>query len=231
MTMHTLRPALASAVIAIVLVGCAADGTGGPDPSGAPSTNDAHQTTTPSGGDPPPPPFDASFDESDAGSTTTPPMQSSPPPSGGDRCVDTNDAGGSEALAQKLPDTDDCDGAGGTIKGVMNGAVDVDFYEFHVKDSFFCEANPHFQTSAEALEVCVFVKCDNSGTTTIKGCGSGAPKTSAIGDPGCCFATPGTMDFGYGCSGFIDPDSATFFVKVSQPAGDKCEPYSISYHD
>jgi hypothetical protein len=211
----------------MVLLGCAADAS---DPNGDPAstpTQNQNDTKTPAGDSTDPPPFDASFDETDGGSGATPPP-ANPPPSG-DECIDKSDAGGSETLASKLPETDDCDGDGGTIKGVMNGAVDVDFYSVHMKDTFGCIVSPHFQTATAGLQVCVFVKCDNSGTTQIKDCGSGAAKTSDIGDPGCCFATPGTMDMGINCSGIND--SATFFVKVAQNGGDKCEPYAIDYND
>jgi hypothetical protein len=224
------HPRSATACVAaalLFLVGCAASSGGdSEDPNGDPATNES--TKKHSGQqDPEPPPFDASFpdESSDAGATPPP---STPPPSG-DQCIDKDDPGGSETLAKKLPDIDDCDSSATNVKGVMNGAVDVDYYSVHAADTFFCVVGPHVSSTAKGLEVCVFVKCDNSGATTISGCGGGVAKTSEIGDPGCCFATPGSTDISLNCSGIND--SATLFMRVSQNGGDLCEPYELDYHD
>lgn len=210
---------------ALLLIGCASNnGEGAPDdPASAQPTTHSEKKK----GDDDSPPFDASFPDetSDAGASSPP---ADPPPSG-DQCIDKDDPGGSETLAKKLPDIDDCDSSATNVKGVMNGPIDVDFYQVHAADTFGCVVGPHVSSTAKGLEICVFVKCDNNGATSVSGCGNGAPKTSDIGDPGCCFATPGSVDISLSCSGIND--SASLFFKVSQNGGDKCEPYEIDYHN
>jgi len=217
----------ATLLSAMLFIGCASNNgdSAADDPATAEPTTHAEHATKDEGDDAPA--FDASIpDESPDGGNQTP---TDPPPPSGNQCIDKDDSGGSETLAKKLGDIDDCDGSGTNVKGVMNGAVDVDFYKVHAADTFGCVVNPHFSSTAPGLEVCVFVKCDNNGTTSVSGCGNGAAKTSDIGDPGCCFATPGTVDISLNCSGVND--SAELFVKVSQNGGDKCEPYQIDYHN
>lgn len=224
--MHSRRVA-AVVFVAIAVaswMGCAANGTSD-DGTGTGSGTSGGSSGS-SGKTPPPPPepppsnpdFDAAFPE-DSGGDPTPPQ--------GDQCVDNNDPGGTESSAHALANIDDCDSSGSTITGTMNGAVDVDMYKFQGTDTFGCEVNPTASSSTTGLELCVFVAC-MSGSIDFKGCSGGVQKTSDIGDPGCCVATPGTTTLDYNCVGTTS-ESANVFIRVKQ-TGTTCLPYSVAYH-
>lgn len=144
-------------------------------------------------------------------------------------CDDKDDSIGSETGAKQLPATSDCDNDEKVVSGVMNGAVDVDFFKFSVADKFGCSFDPHFEAKTAGTEVCVFVSC-GSGAATITKCDGGVQATSDIGTKGCCAAAPANVTPEWDCPGFTDNDSATVFVRVRQPAGNACLPYSWSYH-
>jgi hypothetical protein len=173
------------------------------------------------------PVFDASFaptDPSDAGPNAA-------PPSGGSAsCVDDNDPGGSENLAKQLPPTDDCDNSFKTVKGVLDGAVDVDFYKLSGSDKFLCSLDTEFSSGTASTEICVYARCKNATANAVSGCKQGTEDSSVVGMKGCCAAGPGKATPSWDCSGITDNDSADFLIRIRQEAGsDKCLPYSFSY--
>ena len=208
------------------MVACASASGDGTDPSNddpavtsEPTTPKAPSTPAANASAPPGPAFDPQFPDD-----KKPPA---PPPA--DECIDKDDSGSSETLAKQLPATDDCDNDEKIVSGTMNGAVDVDFYKFNVTDRFGCLFQPHFEAKTAATEVCVFVSC-GSGAATINGCEGGVAATSEIGLKGCCASGPANVTPDWDCPGFTDDDSAQLFVRVKQPTGKACLPYSWSYH-
>ncbi len=153
----------------------------------------------------------------------------------GEQCLDNDDPGADEAAAMSLPEIDDCDKSGkgygqnAPLKGVLEGASDVDVYKFHGKDANGCVVNPTVQSPTAGVETCLFVKC-STGTTNFKKCVSGTEKTSAGGNPGCCIAAPGIAQVDFSCGGLTQLDtSSDVFVQVKQ-TDDLCTPYQLAYH-
>jgi hypothetical protein len=133
-------------------------------------------------------------------------------------------------VAKVLPGTDDCDDSLKTIKGVVNGAVDVDFYKLSGSDKAGCKVETEFGATAAGLELCVYARCKNSTKNAVTGCAAGTPSTSAIGTKGCCAATPGKAIPEWDCDGITDNDSADFVIRVKQAKNaDTCVAYSLTY--
>ncbi|WP_146646661.1 hypothetical protein [Labilithrix luteola] len=153
-----------------------------------------------------------------------------PVPDGGKECVDTDDPGGSEALAKALGDTPDSDDTTKTVTGVLNGVLDTDFYSLSVTDTFGSILEAHFKTPTSGIELCVFLKCkDAKVTTNFKGCTGGVETTSSIGMSGCCATGPSEATPKWSCGGFTTTDdSANFYVRIKQTA-DACTPYDWTY--
>src|SRR5690349_20989572 len=104
-----------------------------------------------------PAPFNPSFDPNQK---ETDPNKDPAPPGGTAECIDKSDPGGAENVAQKLPDTDDCDDDFKTISGVMKGAVDVDFYKLSATDKgpslsnpLGCRVEADFETQTAGTEL------------------------------------------------------------------------------
>jgi hypothetical protein len=167
------------------------------------------------------PDFEAGFPEDDAGNVD-------PTPDGGDTCVDNGDPGSSENTAKALPNTDDAQNNPITVKGVLNGPVDVDFYKLTMADLNFHLVEADLQTQTPGVEFCAFVRCKGGGPTTVSGCNGGVLKTSDIGTKGCCATGPSKATPKWDCTGFTDDDSADFFIRVRQTQ-DKCTAYTWSY--
>lgn len=172
------------------------------------------------------PAFDASFSQEQDANVD-------PTPDGGDTCVDNDDPGSAENVAKQLGETSDCSSAGTkTVKGVMSGAVDVDFYKLSMKDElgFTCQVDPDIGSPTSGLELCVYARCKNSTQDAVTGCKQGVENTNTIGMKGCCATTPGKAIPKWDCAGITDDDSADFVVRVKQAAGgDKCLPYTFTY--
>lgn len=172
------------------------------------------------------PAFDASFDPvEDDGSTGSTTDAGEPT-----TCADDDDPGSSENTARQLPATDDCDNNMKTVKGVLNGAVDVDFYKLSGTDKFGCGLDTEFSTSTQGVELCVYARCKNATPNAVSGCASGTlDSTSIPGMKGCC-ATAGKATPRWDCSGITDNDSADFVLRVKRAAGgDACRSYSFAY--
>ena len=204
--------------IAGAWLGCATNGDPAVDvPAPAPGTPGTVKPDPTSRPD-----FEAGFVDmtGDGGSSVDP-----TPEGGGDTCVDNGDPGGAENTAKALPDTSDSQNTAISVSGVLNGAVDVDYYRLNVADTFGHLLQPDIQATSSGIEMCVFAKCP-SGTSGVTCKAPAVAKKSDIGVDGCCATGPASVTPTWNCGG--TNDSAQLFIKISQTA-DKCLPYSWSY--
>ncbi len=209
---------LGAIAIAGVWLGCATNGEPAVDePGPAPGTT-ATVKPDPMGR----PAFEAGFPDMDGGGDGGSLVDQTPP---GDTCVDNGDPGGAENTAKALPDTDDAQNTAISVNGVLNGAVDVDFYRLNVADTSFHLLQPDIQATSAGIEMCVFAKCP-SGASNVTCSAPAVAKKSDLGIDGCCGTGPSSVTPGWNCSG--TNDSAQLFIKISQTA-DKCLPYTFSY--
>lgn len=228
--------------LAVVLFGSlAACGTdNGEDPYTSPVPSSTSSTTKDAGTTRPP--FDAgSGDTTDPGDDDPNDVPDSGNPDPGDpdpgdpdppdpgQCVDANDPGGTEPLAKALADTDDNQDHDITIKGVLNGLGDVDFYKFSVSDTKLHVMNTNFATPTKGAELCVWISC-KKGDTNFKGCKGGAEDNTLTGRKGCCVTGPGSPTPDWECKSTAQlNDSADIVVRVRQST-DECLPYAWSYN-
>ena len=236
-------PTLAYAAIALALIACGS----GPDDeaSGAPTSPAAREENAEPA--PPsasaPPAFSADFSHAPPGPSSTASPGASP---AGATCNDPGDPGSAETLAKALPDTDDCNDDHQTVSGIANGSVDVDFYSLAATDRgislehpFGCHLDTDFSIEGAGAELCVFVRCKSLGLApqppaeVVTGCDGGTLATSDVGMRGCCAtasdAAAARAVPKWDCSGFLDNESSDFFLRVRQPAGNACLPYTVSY--
>lgn len=210
----------ATVVVGVAWMGCAT--TNGDDPADEDGELGPAPTSTPKADAAPRPDFEAGFPTEDSGIPDDP-----TPDGGGDTCVDNGDPGSSEPTAKALADTTDGVDTTTTIKGVMNGPVDVDFYKLNVADVTGGILQPDIRTQTLGVELCVFVRCTSGKTTTLKTCAGGAKATNpGTGTEGCCGAGPANISPDWDCPGFND--SASIFFRV-RPTGNACLPYTFSY--
>lgn len=215
-----------AATIVLAVVGCATDNGDFDDPNEVEDYDPPPKTKEPD--DPQPPGFDASIDEEDP--EPEPWDGEDPTPPDGDQCLDPDDAGSSENTAKALPATDDCDNNYKVVEGIANGAVDVDFYSLSMKDKTGCVIQQDFEARPAGVEMCVYVRCQNSKPDAFKGCKEGVADTNGIGMKGCCAAAPGRAVPDWSCAkGLGMDDSADFFIRMRQINGDQCLPYEFRY--
>lgn len=182
-----------------------------PAPAPTPTTSKADSGTRPD--------FEAGLPEPDAGNVD-------PTPDGGDTCVDNGDPGGAENVAKALPDTNDAQNTAISVKGILNGPVDIDFYRLKVADQNFHLLQPDLQIATSGVEMCVFVKCDTNGPSNVTCSNPAVAKKSDIGTDGCCGTGPSAVSPGWDCKSTTD--SAELFIRIKQ-TGNACLPYSFSY--
>jgi hypothetical protein len=221
-------PLVVSASIAAVfaIAACSSSQGGGSDP--APPEDDITEAT------PKPKPKDTTPAAS-ATSTETPPPPPPPTDDGGapgsdagSTCKDTTpEPGQSELEAYALPAIDDCDGSGGTVRGVANGMFDVDTYKFRGNDTYLCRLDPKATNQTPGVRMCLFAQC-LAGKTTVTSCLAGTAATSKTGLPGCCVDGPGDVKLDFDCNGSGD-DTADFFLRIDQPKTNECIAYQASY--
>jgi hypothetical protein len=210
---------LGAIVVGVGWLGCATNGDPAIDEPGPVTSGTS--TSKPDSGTRPD--FEAGFpDEPDSGTGAG----GDPTPEGGDTCLDKDDPGGAENVAKALPGTDDAQNTAISVSGVVNGAVDVDFYKLHVSDVSFHLLQPDIQATSSGVEMCVFVKCDTTGSSGVTCSAPAVKKTSDIGTEGCCATGPAAVTPGWNCSSTTD--SATLFFRIKQTAS-ACLPYSFSY--
>jgi hypothetical protein len=142
-------------------------------------------------------------------------------------CNDPMDPGGSENTATALKNTDDCDGDGSSIKGVIDGMLDIDMYSLQAADTFGCVIGPTSSTPSTDIQYCMFIKCQGGGMD-FKGCSGSTQEKSDIGLDGCCLTQPGTLTIDYNCTGTTN-DSIDVFIRV-KGLKDACIPYTSTYH-
>lgn len=213
---------VAALAVTLSAMACATSNGDSADEEPLPSSSSSSGSSSSSSGSSRPA-FDASFeDEPDANVDPT-------PEAGADTCLDDGDPGGAENVAKQLPATDDCDDALKTVKGVLNGAVDVDFYKLSVADKGCGLLQPDLGTSTSGVEMCVYARCQNSTADAVSGCAQGAPQTNpTTGMKGCCVTGPGKAIPEWDCSGLND--SADLLIRVKQGgSSDACVAYSFSY--
>ena len=133
----------------------------------------------------------------------------------------------SEQTAKNLGTIDDCDGSGSSFAGVLNGPDDLDWFKYSGQDAFGCSVGPSRSvTFMQPARICKFIQCEGSGDPSFTCPGGTSGATSPAGYPGCC-GTDG-FDMDIDCSG-ID-DNATVYIRIDNPNGEDCIPYSVSYH-
>jgi hypothetical protein len=178
------------------------------------------------------PAFEAEFDP--AAPKPAEPEKPGAEPKPAPVCVDNDDAGGTENLAKKLPDTDDCNGDMLSLKGTLKSAVDVDMYKLAATDKGrngfgWCNLDTVFQNETANAEMCVFMKCKDTTKDAVSGCAKGTEKTNDLGMKGCCVSGAGQALPTWDCDGGIDNDSADIFIRMRQLNGDRCLPYTAKY--
>jgi hypothetical protein len=214
----------ASVVLLLGWVGCAASQDDGEpadldDVAGEPGSSSGSSSSGSSAGEPTRPAFEAGFDDDD---------DAGAPPDGDDVCLDPDDPGSSPSVAKALPDTDDCDNSIKTVNGIMNGAVDVDYYRLSGTDRGGCRIDATFESTTPGLELCVGLRC-KKGATKFDSCAHGVLSTMD-GANACCSATPGKALPKWSCGGVTQlDDSVDISIRVRQPTGGACLPYTLSY--
>lgn len=139
-------------------------------------------------------------------------------------CADPNDPGGTEFSGKYFRTADSVDTAT-TVKGILNGAADVDYYRGYVDDEAFALLQPNIVNATNGAELCVFVKCLGTGATTLS-CDAGSLATNESGTKGCCVGAAGAVKPKWNCSGLDETAAVSFRVKNKANA---CLPYSFSY--
>lgn len=130
----------------------------------------------------------------------------------------------------QLKEIDDCDGSGGTFKGMLAGGSDPDFWHYKGNDKFGCVVDATASTKTAGVRLCVFVSCA-SGTTELKSCKKGMKETSPGGVLGCCTSGPGEAVVEHGCPLVGTSDSADVYIRVDAPGtGSMCTAYEVAYH-
>jgi hypothetical protein len=151
--------------------------------------------------------------------------------SGGSSC---NDPGPepNDTLPQATPvcstppcEISDCDGAGGTLTGVI-GPGDVDLHAYFGNDKIGCIVNATATTKDTGYRLCVFVQCAGGAATELKSCKSGTKATGPGGLQGCCVEAPGSAEVQHNCPGL--DDSAGVYMQIDQASA--CADYSVDYH-
>jgi hypothetical protein len=141
-------------------------------------------------------------------------------------CSDPNDVGSSEATSKSFSTNDGIDTAT-SVSGVMNGALDVDYYTGTVADSTFGLLQPSLVNNTNGVQLCAFVRC-SGGSTTVT-CAAGSAATSnENGNKGCCVNGAGSLQPTWDCSGTLD-ETAKVSFRVKSTGSDACLPYSFSY--
>lgn len=220
--------ALGGALFASTACGSA---SGEVDPLGGAGNGDESSSGASSSGGTDRPAFDASISPTEPTDANVDPT----PEGGGDTCVDTDDPGNTETGAKGLPDTDDCDNSFKTVKGVLNGPIDIDFYKLTGNDKGGippCSKDTEFSSPSAGTQLCVWARCKNATANAVTGCANGVEDTSVVGMKGCCAAAPGKATPQWDCDGITDNDSADFIIRVKHTASgssNACLPYSFSY--
>jgi hypothetical protein len=160
--------------------------------------------------------------ETDTGTTT----EDDTTTTGGVMCEDPGtEPNDDEASAENLGQIA-CNDQPKSFSGVLAGAADVDWFQYHAVSNFcgFGGPDPSHQVTADGdVRLCVFVDCDVGNPNV--GCEGGATaEDSPEGHPGCC--NNGEVNFSLNCMG--GPENAQFYLRLDQ-AADACVSYEVTY--
>lgn len=141
-----------------------------------------------------------------------------------------NEPNNSIPSASILKEIDDCDGSGGSFKGVVAGGSDADFFTYKGNDTTLCRTDVTASTKTAGVRLCAFVSCA-AGTTEIKNCVKGTKATSPGGVNGCCADGPGDVEVEHTCPLVGADDSAQIYMRVDAPgSAAMCTNYEVTYH-
>jgi hypothetical protein len=149
-------------------------------------------------------------------------------------CTDIGDGESNETEATAYQLTTqaitDCNSAGGSFSGTINGASDVDWYTYEGSDTFTCVVDPtrSVSTLETPVRICKYFEC-KVGQTNVT-CPSGTTaETSPDGRSGCCGTTGFSVDLD--CT-TTSSDDAYVYVRIDQPSAPSgtCNHYSATYH-
>lgn len=124
----------------------------------------------------------------------------------------------------------DCDSAGGSINGTIDGPSDVDWYVYGATDELACVVDPArtLQSISGGIRMCKYFECHLGPTVVTCPIGTTA-ENSPDGRSGCC----GT----YGFQVDIDctdswSDDAWVYLRLDQPnaPSNSCNHYAVGYH-
>lgn len=210
-----------------VLLGCAGEAPSDPDPVRTDARSDTRESVDSEVEDTSEP-VDSATDSAMVPETA---MDSTPadarPVCTGEESSEPNNSLPSAALLKEI---DDCDGSGGSFKGVLAGESDPDFFHYKGNDSLGCVVDASASTKTAGIRLCVFVVCA-AGTTELKSCKKGTKATSPGGAQGCCTDGPGDVSVEHGCPLVGASDSADVYMRVDAPgSGAACKAYDVTYH-
>lgn len=145
-----------------------------------------------------------------------------------EECIDNGDPGGTDNTATRLEPVSDCSDNHIELTGRMKGASDIDLYKLSASDDGWgCQIETEIKTETRGIELCVFAR-RKDGEQGFESCKAGGkPATSDLGDKGCCITGPG--DAAPNLKWTLGSDAVDFTIRVRQPSGNACVPYSIKY--
>lgn len=141
-----------------------------------------------------------------------------------------NEPNDTRVTAAKLKDINDCDSSGGTLKGIVAGGADTDWFTYTGSDTFACRTDVVASTKS-GVRLCVIASCKN-GATAFKSCAKGL-KTTVAGLEGCCSGPGGTsadVELEHSCTLAGTSDDAEVYMRVDDPSGTTCKAYTVTYH-
>ena len=137
----------------------------------------------------------------------------------------------SEDLPTPLDDITDDDDEFHQIKGVLSGALDVDWYRYHGADTVLHVSEPTIElvSMSAGLRVCQFLECDSGGVALTKLTCPDGTKFAISGDlrPGCCHTTGFTIS-DFDCDG--NDESLQAYIRIDKPDLDECVDYEFKLH-
>lgn len=164
---------------------------------------------------------------SDTTTTTTTPTCSDGPNEG--------EPNNSEATAKNLGAISDDDNDGESINGVLTGSGDVDWFRYSGLDEFGNVVDPtRLFNAMGSIRLCKFVQCKSPPQDPYVCPGGSTPETSPDGRLGCCafgnvvYSSNPFSAEAFNCKG--TDDGADIYIRVDNPNGLECVPYSVDYH-
>jgi len=141
----------------------------------------------------------------------------------GSDCSDAHEPNESEAEAAALGTLTGC-GGGSSVDGMLDGAVDVDWFSYSGDDVAACIAPLRAITASAGLRLCKYAAC-RTGNTTVTCLDGSTAAMSPGGLDGCCHSQGFGMTVA--CTG--GEDDATVYLSLDQAAA-ACVTYTLSFH-